>query len=64
MQWISVKDRLPEVDEVYIGSDGTYVFPIYYLAKSTFRNGSLWSWEGESYPEVTHWMPLPEPPKD
>jgi hypothetical protein len=61
VEWISVKDRLPDTDGDYIGSDGKYSFPITFQAKSSFRNGSLWGWGGESYPEVTHWMSLPPP---
>lgn len=56
MNWISVKDRLPDVFGLYLTLDE---FGIYIQ-----RWKGLWETE---YPvnesTVTHWMPLPEPPK-
>lgn len=64
-EWISVKDRLPEVPK-----EGTHPR---YLTLVPYRNfyrpyifedkyfGSADSWELEG---VTHWMPLPELPED
>lgn len=62
-EWISVKDRLPEKSG-------------YYLYFSKYPHGGLQDGIGVSYfqhkvkewkkvytPTVTHWMPLPEPPK-
>jgi hypothetical protein len=57
MEWISVQDQLPEEDGVYISFDGIRV---------------CFAWMGEDRFDmtanydtfVTHWMPLPEPPKD
>lgn len=64
MQWVSVDDRLPEKDEtilVWVGTMCTRACvgktpygPAWYLIdKNCYLN--WWS--------VTHWMPLPEPPK-
>lgn len=75
MEWISVKDRLPINPEDFSGkdspryrvkevivTDGVTVFPC------DFRAGhSLEFWCGfDSFYEcnVTHWMPLPNPPKE
>ena len=100
-QWISVKDRLPEVEtEVLVACDRNgyrFVCPTIYEDGTVLTQDSIWNWyELENYgtyseenddffvPEgwwenrqftpddiynspvdcaVTHWMPLPEPPK-
>lgn len=77
--WISVKDRLPEYEEqvlltAYGWSDTTvYIGQLKHMdAETSWLTGitskeSEWCIEGWSYlkePVVTHWMPLPEPPKE
>ena len=59
-KWISVKDRLPEKIGYYICclDNGTikvckWIYGI--------RNGM---WDNPNWTTVTHWMPLPEPPKE
>ena len=61
-EWISVKDRLPDSGKYVLAycSDGLYGEGHYrayenkwYLSKITYK----------SIPDVTHWMPLPKPPK-
>lgn len=65
-EWISVDDRLPDYDEyvLWYRSDG-YVF-VEGLDKDedwdTFNDFSGLSWLGDNI-EITHWQPLPEPPK-
>ncbi len=55
-EWISVKDRLPE--------EGSYVLVFvnlgygYTIGTSLYLNKSFKMDEN-----ITHWMPLPEPPK-
>ena len=63
-QWISVKDRLPENETTIICYDGKTIFP------GTYDDTTYLKWydiDSECYlspPQlVTHWMPLPEPPK-
>lgn len=59
MEWISVKDRLPEVNELVIGYDGYSVQPVIKCRKK-----SEWDYVNSgSQVNVTHWMPLPSPPK-
>jgi hypothetical protein len=63
-EWISVKDRLPENDHWALcfmkdKSFGTFrVFQWNYIDWQ-WNDGSEWYDEND----VTHWMPLPEPPK-
>lgn len=56
--WISVKDRLPEKNDTYIVTvnDGVQVFSTWDVYHSSF------GWCSEAQ-KVTHWMPMPEPPK-
>ena len=55
-KWISVDDRLPEPKEeaICIDADGDMMIGTY----------TEWGWMFPCYfEELTHWMPLPEPPK-
>ena len=79
VEWISVKDRLPDImiennnvkiTETVIATDGEVIF---------FGNFKIYKYDnsfvfigvnedsideyGEGFICVTHWMPLPEPPK-
>jgi hypothetical protein len=63
LKWISVKDRLPtEGTSCLAFFESGIIDSVYYCQNSRFLLGL----EGiESlYSNVTHWMPLPEPPKD
>ncbi len=65
-KWISVKDRLPEVDVEILFFCGTRIrfgeYVWYGLNEGDYR------WRdavfGDYLIDITHWMPLPEPPKD
>jgi len=70
-EWISVKERLPEDDVsvlavVYgfpkagIELRGAYQFAMY-VAADGWIIGEYPAWEDAN---VTHWMPLPEPPAE
>ena len=55
-EWISVDDRLPEQGEkaICIDADGDMMIGKY----------TEWGWMFPCYfEELTHWMPIPEPPK-
>ena len=56
MKWISVKDRLP----TEYGDYWVYRAKCNKMHKRVW-NGSWWAYDGNS---ITHWMPLPDPPKD
>lgn len=58
-KWISAKDRLPEEDVrvlVYLKSTRSYTK----IDTDRLLDG-IWVRWGK---DVTHWMPLPEPPKE
>ncbi len=57
MEWISVEDRLPD-EEV-----GSLVYA--HCTRPAFLRDGVWlaCWDMREVSRVTHWMPLPEPPK-
>lgn len=60
--WISVKDRLPEEDGEVLASLFGYVYMCWFLAATNqFETPSGRVWD---VGDVTHWMPIPEPPKE
>lgn len=72
-QWISVKDRLPELIPCNAGT--AYSEAVIIITKNkiameailTDCNGWICDkdfWECEDNDFVTHWMPLPSPPKE
>lgn len=63
-QWISVEDRLPGCGERVLATDGSFVGEAYRTsAKSWYRHTSF-PWRDLFHTVVTHWMPLPELPKE
>lgn len=74
MEWISVKDKLPEVDKevlAYVKGFIDYTKEYYYevniskLIKVECAYGNIkidWDCTQTCNEKVSHWMPLPEPP--
>lgn len=65
MEWISVKDRLPETtDTVLAYIVGYGATPEIVMVQKLWEHGY---WRHRNYGTidefVTHWQPLPEPPK-
>ena len=59
--WISVKERLPEENKNYLVY-GVFL-PLGVKAMDMNRfDGTKWLTSADV--EITHWMPLPEPPKE
>ena len=57
-EWISVKDRLPDDDEVVIiCTDKNFVYAGELIGDTWFLDNDSWT------ATVTHWMPLPKPPE-
>jgi len=61
--WISVEERLPEIGRFVLVSDGDDIdVACRYKAFTIPDKTETFFWD--SVLEVTHWMPLPEPPKE
>lgn len=60
-KWISVEDRLPETHGFCIICDKESIVVSSFYVKGQF----VASLDGVDYifDEITHWQPLPEPPK-
>ena len=65
-KWISVEERLPEECDIYLAhvmhsynKEDLYAL----VCVEYFNPEDGWSSLSDLY-EVTHWMPLPEPPKE
>lgn len=64
--WISVKERLPEKG-LHVLTYGIYTRNLIVAWRDDcdeFLGMYEWVNEHESLDQVTHWMPLPEPPKE
>jgi hypothetical protein len=60
VEWISVNDRLPEIGDkvlIYCSSQGQLI------AYLSYEKQWIHVFDGSYlYLNITHWMPLPEPP--
>ena len=75
-EWISVKDRLPEEGQglvlVYAPNNKYVAFQLdewsmqreapVSFSSATIEVGE--GWDNFEFEEITHWMPLPNPPKE
>lgn len=72
--WISVEDRLPETDDPvlvwYCNENGDFYPTVGSYSKWFDTDKMYWSTDLDGnemvYPpvKITHWMPIPEPPKE
>ena len=63
MEWISVKDRLPEAYATYL----VYGRSVYGIVFADYYGDGEWLTSNDLTNItrfVTHWMPLPTPPKE
>ncbi|HBJ1156818.1 TPA: DUF551 domain-containing protein [Escherichia coli] len=62
--WISCSERMPEeTGDIIVVSDGIVMSGISYSRRDGFYIASLEYDDDEPIGGVTHWMPLPEPPR-
>lgn len=62
MEWINIKDSSPESGELVLVSDGIQIC-MAFIKSSTNKFTHANTWYDLFHDRVTHWMPLPEPPK-
>ena len=63
-EWVSVKDRLPEAGEYVVCIAKRNPFSMFMpMVARIEKNGWVNPITEQYISEVTHWMPLPEPPK-
>lgn len=62
MEWISVEERFPDQDGMFLVHEPNIGV---YVAFITKQNGDYFWWANSltTRNAVTHWMPLPDPPK-
>lgn len=62
--WISVHDRIPPLGEYVLIGSATHDS----VASARRVNSGMWMVASSNHPvinrEVTHWMPLPDPPTE
>ena len=62
-KWIPVKERLPEENDRYLTVSIEPWFGTTLV--DTMRWSGVWMYDGrQTEATVTHWMPLPQPPKE
>lgn len=66
-QWIPVTERLPGTEGSYlVYTERGSVYASHFYTEKKFASGYVReaSWSQRGKVKVTHWMPLPEPPKE
>ena len=63
-QWRSVKDELPEIDKEVVVVYSPLLTPNFIEKAIAYFDGEDWYTHDGEHIRPTHWMPIPEPPKD
>ena len=61
-EWVSVKDRLPEIGKVVLAF-GTRSATTGMYQGTMANRPDVWMWKNHTPKHVSHWMPLPTPPR-
>lgn len=66
-KWIPVTERLPNENEDVLCSRGNHIGAL--MDVYTYKGNNKWedtygNWNYGDIEGITHWMPLPEPPKE
>ena len=61
--WIPVAEMKPKRNGDYLVCTKHEFYQTTNIAKANFRSGGFYG-QGGHWSNVTHWMPLPEPPKE
>lgn len=64
MEWISVKDKKPPYCEYVLVTDGKIVYEAKVRGADFLESDRFGFGEDDYDDEITHWMPLPKPPKN
>lgn len=65
MEWIKCSERMPEeTGDIIVFSDGIVMSGISYSRRKGFYIDALEYDDDEPIDDVTHWMPLPNPPTE
>ena len=61
MDWIKIKDRFPEIDQTILA-----LLTVGNPKRSYSGRIGVWTWSknDDINTDITHWMELPEPPKE
>jgi hypothetical protein len=62
MEWISIKEKIPEIGMSVLVSDGTQIC-IAFIQSMNKKFTQINTWDHWIHESITHWMPLPEPPE-
>lgn len=64
-EWISIEDRLPSVNKTVLIYDPLHddLFSVAKMHIDENKNFQFCDYDGKPYLGITHWMPLPHPPK-
>lgn len=67
MEWINVQDRLPNPDQKVLCFADSEIYLCEYMEshEEKYFYSEVWDYNtSRKRPEITHWMPLPKPPKE